>query len=593
MRISRYIGLALLLCVGQALPCIGQPIQSLLASKAFVGGCDAGCNANVYGPWSAGSVVRWRIAVANPGYSQASACEVSDILPSGFTYLGNETYYYGAFGGAPSAYAPRCCQLTPTVPQQIDGIFLEMPMTGENNLTWRFSKLPGQSGWPTEYLVIDFDVLVGDVSPGRYCNSFTFSARQGSSHPGLPGQEVQVTSNTAQVTISDGASISPFAEDINPYLTGELGTWYPATTWSYVTDRTPGDPSATQANIRVDGVFSDYSVFWEHDAGGWHPETDGWQWVETVTKKDVNGLTLETRDVLGRHNALLTGYRNRQVVAQASNARTNEILYDGFEDWNYVPIAVYCDTGLHCIPSIVDWKNVFALDSAEAHTGRYSGLLVGSGTSITIPVLPTSSLPSGVPAGRHQMRVNTALTSGVRGEPDINVEHRPSSDTDRADSAGSSSSCVGTFRPTNATRYVFSAWVRDDADPLAVSFDGPAVSASFTSVPFSTRGNIIDGWQQIYGEFLVPASFPSVTLTFTKGSGNTRFDDIRIYPIDATMITYVYDANTLKLTYTSDENNYFTKYNYDAAGDLESINRETEKGVQTVKEARSATVKVP
>jgi YD repeat-containing protein len=59
------------------------------------------------------------------------------------------------------------------------------------------------------------------------------------------------------------------------------------------------------------------------------------------------------------------------------------------------------------------------------------------------------------------------------------------------------------------------------------------------------------------------------------------------------MITYVYDGNTQKLTFTSDENNYFTKYNYDASDNLESINKETAKGVQTIKEARSATVKHP
>ena len=59
------------------------------------------------------------------------------------------------------------------------------------------------------------------------------------------------------------------------------------------------------------------------------------------------------------------------------------------------------------------------------------------------------------------------------------------------------------------------------------------------------------------------------------------------------MITHVYDGNTQKLTYTSDENNYFTKYNYDVSDNLESINKETEKGVQTIQETRSATVKLP
>ena len=80
---------------------------------------------------------------------------------------------------------------------------------------------------------------------------------------------------------------------------------------------------------------------------------------------------------------------------------------------------------------------------------------------------------------------------------------------------------------------------------------------------------------------------------FLRGLGNTWFDDIRIFHFDAKLITHVYDSNTQKLTFTSDENNYFTKYNYDASDNLESISKETEKGVQTIKEARSSTVKLP
>jgi len=140
-------------------------------------------------------------------------------------------------------------------------------------------------------------------------------------------------------------------------------------------------------------------------------------------------------------------------------------------------------------------------------------------------------------------------------------------------------------------KYVLSAWVRDDADPLAVTFPVPAIQVGSTA--FHTGGNIIDGWQQIYGEFSIPPATAPITLKFMKGSGNTWFDDIRIFPYDAKMITHVYDGNTQKLTYTSDENNYFTKYNYDTSDNLESINKETEKGVQTIQETRSATVKLP
>jgi hypothetical protein len=359
----------------------------------------------------------------------------------------------------------------------------------------------------------------------------------------------------------------------NPYLSGEKGNWYPTTTWSFLSDRVrSANVAVDQTNIRVDGAFSTYRNFWRYvnDANPrWQRFTPGWQWVETITKKDVNGLTLETSDVLGRHNALLTGYKNKLVVAEAGNARINEILFEGFEDWNYVPIAAYCDTVQPCVPRIVDWGGVFQQDASESHTGKYSGRLVESGGLITIPVTPV------------------VLTREVNETDSLGnlLEPPPASDSLPPPL------CAGIFKPTVNRKYVFSAWVRDDIDPLAINFAGPAVQIG--SSIFHTSGNIIDGWQRIYGEFTIPPEVTFITLKFLPGAGSTWFDDIRIFPYDAKMITYVYDGNTQKLTFTSDENNYFTKYNYDASDNLESINKETAKGVQTIKEARSATVKHP
>ena len=352
----------------------------------------------------------------------------------------------------------------------------------------------------------------------------------------------------------------------NLYVTGERGNWYPNTTWAYLTDRERSvNVPADQTNIRVDGAFSTFKNFWKFNSVGssyWNRSITGWQWVETVTKKDVNGITLETSDVLGRHNALLTGYKNKLVVAEAGNASINEVLYESFEDWNYIPIAVYCGTALDCVPRIVDWSGAFIQDTTELHTGKYSGKLIGYGHYISIPVVPPSPF--------------VAVADSVESQPPERTTNGP---------------CAGTFTPTAGTKYVLSAWVRDNADPLAVTFAVPAIQIG--SAVFHTSGNIIDGWQRIYGEFTIPAGATSITAKFIQGAGGTWFDDIRVFPFDAKMITYVYDANTQKLTFTSDENNYFAKYNYDASDNLESINKETEKGVLTIKEARSGIVKQP
>ncbi|MCK9210123.1 MAG: hypothetical protein M0P61_04720 [Ignavibacteriaceae bacterium] len=380
----------------------------------------------------------------------------------------------------------------------------------------------------------------------------------------------------------------------NPYVTGERGNWYPTTTWSYLTDRKRGDVAPYATNIRADGVFNSYQNFWRYQLPNpnfsndtipmWHRFTTGWQWVETVTKKDVNGLTLETRDVLDRHNALMTGYKNKLVVAEVGNAKINEIFFDGLEDWNYQPITSYCDPTSFCTPKSLDWTGILSLDSNESHTGKYSGKLAASGRTITFQVSNPDKMIDLADPGNNTSASIFTNSNGNNPNINLNRNYTPNHDIPPV-------KCVGKFEPQTNKKYVISAWVRDAADALAINFADPAIKVGADT--FHTSGNIIDGWQRIYGEFTTPTTPSAVNLSLINGAGATWFDDIRIFPFDAKMITHVYDGNTQKLTFSSDENNYFTKYNYDAADNLESINKETEKGVQTVKEVRSATVKLP
>lgn len=538
---------------------------TLLAAKVFLGNC-TNCFASSSGPWFQGSIIRWRIGVANVCGEDVFGVRIKDQLLPGFTYAGNAKYFYGQASSPLTANIPNCCSLNTTIPPQVlaglPGDSFSSPAIGSSNLLWQIPILPGQNPGMAYYIVIEFDVRVGNVLNSVYCNTITAS---GIKKENIPQRDtVRVTSNIAQVTIGNSTAITNSSSTINnPYATGERGNFYPSTTWSYLTDRDRStNVPSPQTNIRFDGIYSTYKNFWKYvttNPSKWQKFSTGWQWVETVTKKDVNGLTLETSDVLNRHNALLTGYKNKLVVAEANNSYTNEVLFESFEDWNYAPIAAYCDTNYQCVPTSVNWNNVFTQDMNESHAGRYAGKLMESGKSINISTLDSV----------------------------INV------DPDRYPFGNSSvkNSCAGMFRPTVDKKYVLSAWVRDMADPLATTFASPAIHVG-NSV-FNTSGNIIDGWQRIYGEFTIPAGTPSITIKFITGIGGTWFDDIRIFPYDAKMVTYIYDGNTQKLTFTSDENNYFTKYNYDASDNLESINKETEKGVLTIKEARSGVVKQP
>nr|MBP7556805.1 hypothetical protein [Chitinophagaceae bacterium] len=68
-------------------------------------------------------------------------------------------------------------------------------------------------------------------------------------------------------------------------------------------------------------------------------------------------------------------------------------------------------------------------------------------------------------------------------------------------------------------------------------------------------------------------------------------DDIRIHPFNANMKSYVYDPVNLRLLSELDANNYARFYEYDEEGTLIRTKAETEKGIKTITETRSAKQK--
>lgn len=146
-------------------------------------------------------------------------------------------------------------------------------------------------------------------------------------------------------------------------------------------------------------------------------------------------------------------------------------------------------------------------------------------------------------------------------------------------------------------KYILSAWVAAEGNtvlPTTTSFKNNTyvnIVINNKTFGFSPSGNILDGWQRIYGEFDVPENVTIAKLRF--GGTQCYFDDLRIHPFNANMKSFVYDPVTLRLVAELDENNYPTYYEYDKAGNLSHVKKVTEKGVQTVKEVRAGTVKNP
>lgn len=155
-----------------------------------------------------------------------------------------------------------------------------------------------------------------------------------------------------------------------------------------------------------------------------------------------------------------------------------------------------------------------------------------------------------------------------------------------------------TFKPESGKPYWVSAWVKEVHKNPVMNYSDAFVEIEFAGsasapVNFHTTGEIIDGWQRIVGEFVIPDGTTElkIYLSNVPGNGNAFFDDVRIHPFNASMKSYVYDPVTFLLTAELDDNNYATFYEYDKEGQLIRIKKETARGVMTIQESRSSNPK--
>lgn len=136
------------------------------------------------------------------------------------------------------------------------------------------------------------------------------------------------------------------------------------------------------------------------------------------------------------------------------------------------------------------------------------------------------------------------------------------------------------FNPTGY--YTLSVWVKgtigssgiDKANYIELKVKQPS-STAYTTV---THPEIIQAgeWKQLRYTFQPTSSYipANTTMEISIGSagysGPLYFDDYRLYPVGASMTSYVYD-NQDRIEYILDGSNIGTKYKYDDKGRLEEI----------------------
>jgi hypothetical protein len=152
------------------------------------------------------------------------------------------------------------------------------------------------------------------------------------------------------------------------------------------------------------------------------------------------------------------------------------------------------------------------------------------------------------------------------------------------------------FSPRINTKLTVSAWVRLDVEDCnATPATDNAIQVEFTNGPttwLKKTGLRIEGWQRYEVTVDVPETATQMKLHLKSLSDKNIFvDDIRVQPFNSSMKSYVYNPTNMRLMAGLDENNYASFYEYDDDGTLIRVKKETERGIMTVQETRSALLK--
>lgn len=393
---------------------------------------------------------------------------------------------------------------------------------------------------------------------------------------------VGFTLDSTYDTFSCDSVVSPVSES-NFYNLGLLGNFRPQKSYVYYDDRKETDPAVTP-DIKRYGTILNFTPFWSFSSNKLVKQADTlkWVWNAESTLYNRKGFELENKDPLGRYNSGQYGYGNSLPVSVVQNSPLRESAYEGFEDYDFG--TQKCDN-VCAIPLHWDFSaNISNIVSTESHTGRKS-LLVNGGSSVSNTV---------------------QVKSAVAAEPVLGLTKKssicPAFSGNTLDSiAVDTSAVVPSFSPRNGAVISFSAWVKEQQDCSCTDYTNNNVTIAFSNQSGSTiatviltpSGNIIEGWQRYDSTLTIPAGAYGMTLSFqaTNSSIPVYFDDVRITPFNANMKSFVYDAVSLRLMAELDENNYATFYEYDNDGTLIRVNKETEKGIQTIKETRSSLYK--
>jgi hypothetical protein len=340
-----------------------------------------------------------------------------------------------------------------------------------------------------------------------------------------------------------------------------LGDWKPKTSHVYDVKRSVPVSNGSSDNISRSGYYTNFSPFWTNNGSNWMRNTGAnmnqWRWTQQVSLIGTKGEELENKDALGQYHSAQFGYLQSLPIAVSSNARNREIFVENFEDIGFSlgckSDSDFCYTSNLPLFSFRRFISNQALEKQNGHTGNASFRLQ-TPLELTAPTMVNdpAAVYSRTTVGEFKL-INNYLLQG--------------------------------FIPIPGKKYILSCWIKDSRK------DNQAAMNLYINNSLKTtsldRWPVVEGWKRIEIEFLIDAA-PQLSVLFEPQNGTVLIDDIRIYPFDGQMKSYVYHPSNLRLLAEMDENNFATFYDYDSEGIPIRVRKETEKGIMTLKETRSA-----
>jgi hypothetical protein len=235
-----------------------------------------------------------------------------------------------------------------------------------------------------------------------------------------------------------------------------------------------------------------------------------WQYGGEYERFDHYGMPLQNKDMNSIYSSTKMGYNESLQLASASNAKFTEIAFSSAED--LIPTTPYFGGEVSVGNGTVVKKSLAQV--TEVHTGD-AALSLSTGTGFVFK-------PTGVSLNR-------------------------------------------TYRA--------SAWTNSVNGRLYYNLNGTEVQSQ-PPTEFVKIGPSQTNWYRIDLNIPIGATVTSLEVGVKSTSGTCLFDDFRFQPRDAALTGYVYHPITKQVEYVLDNDNVFSKYEYNDKGQVIKTYRE-------------------